>query len=434
MEKTNENKQNEYAHESENVNEVEFDELDELEDNFWEEMEPDKKLNKERLNEELLPKGIGAKIKTVFLKLWEKIKESAKVALTVLVLGKKAFDIQEKEDSGKQKEDDRNDVSKKPKPEKERNSEEQKKQHQKNVEPREQQLEEHTEEKDLDAEKKGDARDEKAQQEEKPDKKEEPTELGERDEKNEDPVKEVNKEDAFLEVICGSKEVKELFATVDLKPLYDPTTQSLLLHPIGEALTKDSKNYSISAEDIKKADADELAYIIHAYDKTPNDEKVSIAESALQAAVIMTKVNKIYALATEQKETPTRLTLVQPEKNIKIQMLSQDEDHFKCKVNGKEVKQGMSFYNYSSTESIPINSITKHIGDCNIDFKPAFEASYETARELIEQYNSSPARITDGEEMIESMDETQMDGIDELDFDKIEFEQSEPYIDEPTER
>ena len=432
MEKTNENQQNEYAHESENVNEVEFDELDELEDDFWEEMEPDKKPNKERLNEELLPKGIGAKIKTVFLKLWEKIKESAKVALTVLVLGKEAIDIQKKEDSEKQKETD--DASKKSNSEKGRNSEEKKKQHQKNIEPREQQTEEHTEEKELDVEKKDETRDEEVQQEVKPEQKEEPAKSEEKTEKNEEPVKEVKKEDAFLEVICGSKEVKELFATANLKPLYDPTTQSLLLHPIGEVLTKDSKNYSISAEDIKKADADELAYIIHAYDKTPNNEKASIAESALQAAVIMTKVNKIYALATEQKETPARLTLVQPEKNIKIQMLSQDEDHFKCKVNGKEVKQGMSYYNYSSTESIPINSITKHIGDCNIDFKPAFEASYETAKELIEQYNSSPTRITDGEEIIESMDETQMDGIDELDFDKIEFEQREPYTEEPMER
>ena len=432
MEKTNENQQNEYAHESENVNEVEFDELDELEDDFWEEMEPDKKPNKERLNEELLPKGIGAKIKTVFLKLWEKIKESAKVALTVLVLGKEAIDIQKKEDSEKQKETD--DASKKSNSEKGRNSEEKKKQHQKNIEPREQQTEEHTVENELDVEKKDETRDEEVQQEVKPEQKEEPAKSEEKTEKNEEPVKEVKKEDAFLEVICGSKEVKELFATANLKPLYDPTTQSLLLHPIGEVLTKDSKNYSISAEDIKKADADELAYIIHAYDKTPNNEKASIAESALQAAVIMTKVNKIYALATEQKETPARLTLVQPEKNIKIQMLSQDEDHFKCKVNGKEVKQGMSYYNYSSTESIPINSITKHIGDCNIDFKPAFEASYETAKELIEQYNSSPTRITDGEEIIESMDETQMDGIDELDFDKIEFEQREPYTEEPMER
>ena len=429
MEKTNENQQNEYTHESENVNEVEFDEL---EDDFWEEMEPDQKPNKERLNEELLPKGIGAKIKTVFLKLWEKIKESAKVALTVLVLGKEAIDIQKKEDSEKQKETD--DASKKSDSEKERTDEEKGKQHQKNAEPREQKPEEHTEEKDLDVEKKDEARDEEVQQEEKTEQKEEPVKSEEEVEKEEEPAKEIKKEDAFLEVICGSKEVKELFATANLKPLYDPTTQSLLLHPIGEALTKDSKNYSISAEDIKKADADELAYIIHAYDKTPNNEKASIAESALQAAVIMTKVNKIYALATEQKETPARLTLVQPEKNIKIQMLSQDEDHFKCKVNGKEVKQGMSYYNYSSTESIPINSITKHIGDCNIDFKPAFEASYETAKELIEQYNSSPSRITDGEEMIESMDETQIDGIDEIDFDKIEFEQSEPYIDEPTER
>lgn len=430
MEKTNENQQNEYTHESENVNEVEFDEL---EDDFWEEMEPDKKQNKERLNEELLPKGIGAKIKTAFLKLWEKIKESAKVALTVLVLGKEAIDIQKKEDSEKQKETD--DASKKSDSEKEKTDEEKKKQHQKNVESREQRPEEHTEEKDLDAEKKDEARDEEAQQEEKPEQREEPTKPEEKDEKNKESAKEeVKKEDAFLEVICGSKEVKELFATANLKPLYDSTTQSLLLHPIGEALTKDSKNYSISAEDIKKADADELAYIIHAYDKTPNNEKASIAESALQAAVIMTKVNKIYALATEKKETPARLTLVQPEKNIKIQMLSQDEDHFKCKVNGKEVKQGMSYYNYSSTESIPINSITKHIGDCNIDFKPAFEASYETAKELIEQYNSSPSRITDGEEMIESMDEAQIDGIDEIDFDKIEFEQSEPYIDESTER
>lgn len=429
MEKTNENQQNEYTHESENVNEVEFDEL---EDDFWEEMEPDKKPNKDRLNEELLPKGIGAKIKTVFLKLWEKIKESAKVALTVLVLGKEAIDIQKKEDSEKQKETD--DASKKSDSEKEKKGEEKKKQHQKNAEPRDQQPKEHTEEKDLDVEKKDEARGEEVQQEEKPEQKEEPAESKEKAEKNEEPAKEAKKEDAFLEVICGSKEVKELFATANLKPLYDPTTQSLLLHPIGEALTKDSKNYSISAEDIKKADADELAYIIHAYDKTPNNEKASIAESALQAAVIMTKVNKIYALATEQKETPARLTLVQPEKNIKIQMLSQDEDHFKCKVNGKEIKQGMSYYNYSSTESIPINSITKHIGDCNIDFKPAFEASYETAKELIEQYNSSPSRITDGEEMIESMDETQIDGIDEIDFDKIEFEQSEPYIDESTER
>lgn len=429
MEKTNENQQNEYTHESENVNEVEFDEL---EDDFWEEMEPDQKPNKERLNEELLPKGIGAKIKTVFLKLWKKIKESAKVALTVLVLGKEAIDIQKKEDSEKQKETD--DASKKSDSEKERTDEEKEKQHQKNAEPREQQTEEHTEEKELDVEKKDETRDEEVQQEVKPEQKEESAKSEEKTEKKEEPVKEVKKEDAFLEVICGSKEVKELFATVDLKPLYDPTTQSLLLHPIGEALTKDSKNYSISAEDIKKADADELAYIIHAYDKTPNNEKASIAESALQAAVIMTKVNKIYALATEQKGTPARLTLVQPEKNIKIQMLSQDENHFKCKVNGKEVKQGMSYYNYSSTESIPINSITKHIGDCNIDFKPAFEASYETAKELIEQYNSSPTRITDGEEMIESMDETQMDGIDELDFDKIEFEQREPYTEEPMER
>ena len=429
MEKTNENQQNEYTHESENVNEVEFDEL---EDDFWEEMEPDQKPNKERLNEELLPKGIGAKIKTVFLKLWEKIKESAKVALTVLVLGKEAIDIQKKEDSEKQKET--NDASKKSDSEKERTDEEKEKRHQKNAEPREQKPEEHTEEKDLDVEKKDEARDEEVQQEEKTEQKEEPVKSEEEVEKEEEPAKEIKKEDAFLEVICGSKEVKELFATANLKPLYDPTTQSLLLHPIGEALTKDSKNYSISAEDIKKADADELAYIIHAYDKTPNNEKASIAESALQAAVIMTKVNKIYALATERKETPARLTLVQPEKNIKIQMLSQDEDHFKCKVNGKEVQQGMSYYNYSSTESIPINSITKHIGDCNIDFKPAFEASYETAKELIEQYNSSPSRITDGEEMIESMDEAQIDGIDEIDFDKIEFEQSEPYIDEPTER
>lgn len=91
---------------------------------------------------------------------------------------------------------------------------------------------------------------------------------------SEQPVQEFNKEEDLLkQMLVESKEMKNLFTIAHLKPMYDTKTLCILLHDIRSEFRQESKNYAISMEDIKKGNADELAFIIHRITKSPEMRK-----------------------------------------------------------------------------------------------------------------------------------------------------------------